>query len=578
MDKDQIYFRTRLGEQALAEPMRLLQYNLRRALALVDGRSTAAQVVTRFGDPVVGRAALADLLRAGLIGTDIPDAPTSAASQARRNAEQGRPQGMPGAGPGAGPGATGAPPWQAGGSQARMRTASPIIEEISLTAEDDLEEPSSNLPMVIRPAEPAEMEPEKKTLMSRLRERRAKGMPTPHLAVSWPLLALIVGLGLLAMAVALLVFFPFERYKPQVEQELSAFLHAPVKVGALRVTLTPKPNLTLEQVSIGNRGEITIGSAKLIPGLSQLLQGNLVFSARLDGVEMDGRGLALLSAARGMVRPDGMRVTYADFGNLALTLNDWRLDRLRGNIGVGDQGLEGANIRNEDDSLKLAIIGDGDKLRLSGTALDWRVGGQTVRSLDMEADMDALGLRLTRLEGGALNGLVKGALVAVWRPSIQMSGEVSLTRVDGSQLCAALGVNLPLRGELSGSFRFGGGSDNWPGLANPPQVEGDFRVLRGQLERFDFGMAVRNGGSSWVRGGATGFEELALGVRRDGQAWQIGSLNMIAGPLQATGNALIAADGGLSGALQVTLSDKIKSPVALSGTLREPLMRAQRSW
>jgi len=576
VDKDQIYFRTRLGEQALAEPMRLLQYNLRRALALVDGRSTAAQVVTRFGDPVVGRAALADLLRAGLIGTDIPDAPSSAAAQARRNAEQGRPpQGMPGATPGV----TGAPPWQAGASQARMRTASPIIEEISLSAEDDLEEPTSNLPMVIHPAEPAEMEPEKKSLMSRLREHRAKRGATPHLAVSWPLLALIVGLGLLAMGVALLVFFPFERYKPQVEQQFGAFLHSPVKIGAMRVTLTPKPNLTLEQVTIGGRGEeITIGSAKLIPSLGQLLQGNLVFSARLDGVDMDGRGLALLSAARGTVPPDAMRVVYAEFAGLALTLNDWRLDRLRGNIGVGDQGLEGANVRNEDDSLKLTLVAEGNKLRFSGMALDWRVGGQTVRSLDVEGEMDALSLRLTRLEGGALNGLVKGTLVAAWRPLLQVSGEVSLTRVDGSQLCSALGVNLPLRGEVSGSFRFGGGSENWPGLANPPQVEGDFRVLRGQLERFDFGMAVRNGGSSWVRGGATGFEELALGVRRDGQAWQIGSLNMIAGPLQATGNALIAADGGLSGALQVTLSDKIKSPVALSGTLREPLMRLQRSW
>jgi hypothetical protein len=579
VDKDQIYFRTRTGEQALAEPMRLLQYNLRRALALVDGRSTAAQVVTRFGDPVVGRAALADLLRAGLIGTDIPDGPTGATSaQARRAAFEAQ---QPGAAPAASamPGAAGVPPWQGGESQARMRSASPIIEEISLSSEDDLEEPAANLPMVVSyPAPGTESEPERKSMLARLRERRGTVIPSFHLAVSWPLLALIVGLGLLALIVAVAVFFPYSSYKPQIEQGLTTFLHRPVKVGSMSVTLTPKPNLTLSQVSVGTQGEVSIGSAKLIPGLGALLHGNLVFSARLDGIEMDSRGLAMLSGARGNARAVGMSVVYVEFSNLALTLNDWRLDNLRGNLVLGDQGLDGANVRNEDDSLKITLIGDGDKLRLTLSALDWRSGGQTVRSLDVDGEMDALGLRLTRVDGGAINGLVKGSLTADWSPALRVAGDLSLTRVDASQLSAVLGLSLPLRGELTGSFRFSGAGENWMGAANPPQLEGDFRVLRGSLERFDFGMAVRNGGSSWVQGGVTGFEELAMNIRREGQAWQIGSLNILSGSMHTTGNALIAADGSLSGSLQVALSEKVRSPVILGGTLREPMMRAQRSW
>ncbi|MDD5298781.1 MAG: hypothetical protein PHU46_17925 [Rhodocyclaceae bacterium] len=573
MDKDQIYFRTRLGEQALAEPMRLLQYNLRRALALVDGRSTASQVVTRFGDAVVGRAALSDLLRSGLIGTDIPDAPSSMAAQARRAADGGKP---PAATPV--PGSGEIPPWQPGESQARMRSASPIIEEISLSAEEDLEEPVSNLPAVVPRAMPAEQEPARKSLLARMRDRRRNGAPSQHLSVSWPLLALIVSLGVLALVVATLVFFPYASYRPEIEKQLGTFLHRPVKVGKMGVTLTPKPNLTLDQVTVGTQGEVSIGSVKLIPGFNQLLHGNLVFSAYLDGIEMDGRGLAMLSGARGNAFDAGITVIYAQFSNLALSLNDWRLDHLRGNLAVGDQGLDGANVRNDDDSLKLTIQGDGNKLRLSLSALDWKTGGQIVRSLDMDGDMDAAGLRLTRVEGGALNGLVKGSLAVNWSPATQVAGEVSLTRVDVSQLCSVLGVNLPLRGELSGSFRFGGAGEAWMGVANPPQVEGDFRVLRGSLERFDFGMAVRSGGSSWARGGVTGFEELGIGVRRDGQAWQIGSLNLTSGAIHTSGNALIAADGSLSGLLLVSLSDKVKSPVTLAGTLREPLMRAQRAW
>lgn len=602
--QDQVYFRTRLGEQALAEPMRLLQYNLRRALALVDGRSSAAQVVTRFGDPVVGRAALADLLRAGLIGTDIPDGPSNAAAQPRVRAPaqgglgpQGAQVGAGGQGiQGAGPAPIGAPPpgrssgpsaLRAAGLQAmrgkaaeppKPRNSSPIIEEISLSAEDDLEEVStSNLPVVVPQARPEDLA-EKESRLKHWRESHSRVFQ--RLAVSWPLVLLIGGLGSLAVIVALVLFFPYASYKPEIEQRISAYLNVPVRVGNIRVTLTPRPNLTLDQVAVGRNGEVNVGSVKLIPYLMPVLKGgNLVFSVRMDGIEMNGRGLALLASARKQQggQTVNFAVPYVEFTNLALVMNDWRLPRLRGNLAVGDLGLEGGNVRNEDDSLKLALSADGGKIRFTVSALDWRVGSQLVRNLDGEGEMDGQGLRFTRLEGGVVNGLVKGNLSVTWLPGF-VSGDANLTRVDASQLAGLLGLNLPLRGELSGSFRASGPWNDWAAVGDPPMVEGDFRVLRGQLERFDFGMTVRNAGASWSRGGVTGFEELAVGVRREGALWRLSGFRLASGTMSAAGDALIGGDGALSGNVQVVLSDKVKSPVTLSGTLREPLMRALRSW
>ena len=247
MDQDQVYFRTKSGEQALAEPMRLLQHNLRRALALVDGRSTLAQIHGRFGDEAVAGAALADLLRSGLIASAQPVA-AQAPEPARP--ESMRPQAF-----------VASPP-------APAAQTSSLIEEISLNAGDEFDDDEFVMdggqsaiqggqfgsPLQAPPARPAKP----------LARRRWR------LSVNWPLLVVIAVLGLAAVLTALLVFFPYASFKPQVEENLALFLHQPVKIGTMRVTLTPRPNLTLDQVEIGRYGEVRIGSAKLIPGAAAL--------------------------------------------------------------------------------------------------------------------------------------------------------------------------------------------------------------------------------------------------------------------------------------------------------------------
>ncbi len=69
MDSSLVFVRTASGEAALQQPTRLVQRNLRRALALVDGERDIADIAARFGDCAVGEAALADLQRSGLIET-----------------------------------------------------------------------------------------------------------------------------------------------------------------------------------------------------------------------------------------------------------------------------------------------------------------------------------------------------------------------------------------------------------------------------------------------------------------------------------------------------------------------------
>lgn len=550
MEQDQVYLRTKSGEQALAEPMRLLQHNLRRALALVDGRSTIAQIHARFGDEAVAGAALADLLRSGLIA--------SAESLAARA-----------------PVVPPMPPIPQAPSELRpvpMLSTSSLIEEISLSAEDEFDDEAFEADggLSTEPGgqfgSPLQAPPSRPVKPARRHWR---------LSVNWPLLTAVVVLVLAAGITALLVFFPYASFKPSVERKLTAFLHQPVKVGSMRVTLTPRPNLSLDQVEIGAYGELHIASVKLIPGAAALLfQREIAFGAQLDGVELGVKGAALLSQARGKGGGAAWHVDYATFSNLTLVLGNSRLDHLQGEVAAGAGGLESLNIRSEDRNFRIVLQGQGDGFQLTGSALDWKAGAQAVRSLELAAMMDAGGLHFSQFDGGVLRGLLSGTLDIGWDGRLQ--SDLSLTRVDASQLWSLLGVDIPARGELSGRFHVASTADDWALLLANARITGDVRLARGQLERMDIGAAVRNGNGTAVRGGMTGFDDLAFSFSRTGNSWHLSNVRLNAGSMAATGDINLAEEGGLAGSLAVVLSSKITSPVSVTGSLKEPVLRGRR--
>lgn len=62
-----VYERTPAGDDALSQPLRLLQRNLRLLLALVDGRNTVDSLSHQFGDAALVADALRQLESLGLV-------------------------------------------------------------------------------------------------------------------------------------------------------------------------------------------------------------------------------------------------------------------------------------------------------------------------------------------------------------------------------------------------------------------------------------------------------------------------------------------------------------------------------
>lgn len=599
MDDDQVYFRSPSGDEAVLQPMRLLQQNLRRALSLVDGKHSVAEIATRFGDPGIARAALADLARAGLIETSegravrqaqLTPARTGALGESAPRVRQAEvimpgPSSPPPARP-----VPAAPP------------AMPIIEEISLSDDSELEDedldfeatlpwgykqpgtagpnslgPQTLGPQTLGPRSIAGQSRSRPTEEERRQVEEKRRLPL-HLAVGWPLLLLISLITLGALTIAVAQFFPYDRYRPEVEYSLSSFVGQPVRFARMHMTFLPQPNLTLDQVTVGAKSEVTIGTVKIVPTTGSIFAKTWeVKQLMADGVEIGLGGVMLLG--RPHENPDHktkVKFDSVEITNLAVNLGEVRVERLNGKAEFDSSGMKSAKLESEDRGARLALQAAGGGFRIEMHALDWKASSLiSVQSLDLEAALDAAGLTIPKVDSKILGGLIKGQASLAWNGSIaQIVADVDAIRLDATQLATAFAPNWLLRGEWNGRFHFSSTSSNPKVLVESMKVEGNFDVQRGNVERMDLVQAVKNAGVS-TRSGSTRFDAISGTLLAENQTLAVTGLQMISGVIRAAGSLRVERNGDLTGTLQVNLP-QIQASVALMGTLREPVLRASR--
>lgn len=606
MDDDQVYFRSPSGDEAVLQPMRLLQQNLRRALNLVDGKHSVSEIAARFGDPGIARAALSDLARAGLIETAEGRAVRQAQASPARTGNMGESAPRvqqaeiitpgPGPSPAPKPAQRSAPP-----------PASPLIEEISLSDDSELDDDdldfSATMPWGYRqPGEaphslgPATMGPSTmgpRTMAPRSISGSSKGRPPTdedrrvaegkrrlplHLAIGWPLLLTIILITLGAVTIAVAQFFPYDRYRPEVEYSLSTFLGQPVRFSRMHMTFLPQPNLTLEQVTIGPKSEVTVATAKIVPELTSLFGKSWVVKQVIaDGIDVGLGGIGLLGQPRsGSVQNTRVRFESLQMANLTLNIGDLHMDRLAGKANFDATGLRSAKLESEDHGVGIDLATANGSFKVGVHALDWKASGViTVQSLDMDGSLDANGLTFPKLDGKILGGLVKGRTSLSWDgATAQVSADLDANRLDAAQVVAALAPNWLLRGDLNGRFHLSGISSNPKTLAEAVRLEGSFDIQRGNIERMDLIQAVKNGGIS-TRSGSTRFEALSGNMIAEGQTLALSGLQMISGVVRANGNLRVERNGDLAGSMVISLPQN-QASVSFLGTLREPVLRASR--
>lgn len=387
-------------------------------------------------------------------------------------------------------------------------------------------------------------------------------------------LALAAVLLLAGVALALHGWVGSDDFRQRVQQEASAALGLPVRVGGIEVALWPLPAVALSGIEVQSRPPLTLARLELRPGWAALLQGRLEVAtlvlrdAVLPQQAIDAILLSLQKKKQAALATPGLQPKRASSlqptgavaaeGEAAVDrwlprralLQDVSWVSLKGSRTTVDAGMRlGADSLPEEASLK--------------------VTQGHLRGLHGSLQREEAGQWALRVEVGG--GTVAGRLGMQRAPSAQggqalvLQGQLETRGVEVSALTAP---NRPLSGRLEASTTLRAAAATTAGLVDALQTQTRFTVKDAVLNGMDLVKAVQTVGLS--RGGQTRLDTLAGQVQSQGRAAQLNNLVASSGALSATGNVAVSASQALSGRVSVSLGNTVGVPLVVGGTLAAP--------
>ncbi len=387
-------------------------------------------------------------------------------------------------------------------------------------------------------------------------------------------LALAAVLLLAGVALALHGWVGSDGFRQRVQQEASAALGLPVRVGGIEVALWPLPAVALSGIEVQSRPPLTLARLELRPGWAALLQGRLEVAtlvlrdAVLPQQAIDAILLSLQKKKQAALAAPGLQPKRASSlqpagagaaeGEAAVDrwlprralLQDVSWVSLKGSRTTVDAGMRlGADSLPEEASLK--------------------VTQGHLRGLHGSLQREEAGQWALRVEVGG--GTVAGRLGMQRAPSAQggqalvLQGQLETRGVEVSALTAP---NRPLSGRLEASTTLRAAAATTAGLVDALQTQTRFTVKDAVLNGMDLVKAVQTVGLS--RGGQTRLDTLAGQVQSQGRAAQLNNLVASSGALSATGNVAVSASQALSGRVSVSLGNTVGVPLVVGGTLAAP--------
>lgn len=582
MDSEQIYCKTDSGEETLYERTRLVQRNLRNVLILVDGHSTVAELIRRFGDASVVWGALADLERAGYIETvearmQRLGTPTAEGVAAFSGApEPAGPVLLPEQADAILPTVEEVVLAEPQATRPKPATKAPALRADRDDAPNHIGREADSGFMRFKPKRPQPEPPPESAPVKVRRGRRAR-------KVNWPLQILGALVVLLVGALAAALLYPYDSHRADIERRLAGWLGQPVSIGSVRFAIAPQPNLTLATVRIGEPALVEIGTLSVVPSLLSLLDEEVrVTGLTADRVTMDAAALpAVLRAAGSAAVP--YAATRMEITGLALKLPAFTAEGLSGEL-AADAGPGGSQLalRNADETLRLtARPGTAGQVAFELSAQAWKppLGGVTVDALEARGTLQGEGLRIERLEARLLDGILEGSARVGWQKGVTVEADLQQKHLSLARLLPLLSPSLAGQGEYDGRLQFkGSGSSLQEALAH---LEGGGTVSaeRGTIQRFDLAEALRARSGSPVHGGLTRFDSLAAQVRFEGSNVRLTDLRVDSGALQAGGYLSVRDGTTVSGALEVQIRGSaggVSKPVRIEGTLADPRLQPQQ--
>lgn len=625
MNYEEIYAKTREGEEAVHQRTRLVQRNLRTVLILIDGKSTVRELIAKSGSEDVLTSALDQLERDGFIrlvsGTAAAPVGADAGSMANYlepATDEAYPSLPPVDAKGSTPFAAAspdaavnpfAPPPVA--AVARPSPAASSIEGVSISpfSVSEFEKPSP--PRVNNPFQAASSPfgvspPPKAAPPVAAPAPVAQAAPAPQVAEEMPAVPvfkrrgrlltgrrlLFAGAGLIVALAATAIFYPYDSHRPQVEAALSELVGQPVNIASVGVSFFPGPALVLSQVSMGmgsDGGGVTISKVRAVPSFGVVFGSKSFSRVSLKGTQVPmaqlGRVASGLSAAG---QSKVFSVGRLDLDVMTLALRDITFQDYSGRAELAPDGsLKQMNLQSKDGTMSIQV-GPGasanDPTRVLVKGQGWKSGEGSpfvFDSLEINGQLSGTRFVAEKIEGRIFGGVVQGQLQLDWGGGMLVAGDVNVDYMNAPQLAAALGSgSVNIEGQVNARVRFRAAGESWNALAGKVPLEGSFLAKTGVINGLDFVEAVRRGSKLATRGGATRYEQMVGKFRWDGGMLQLSEIDLSSGPVRATGSVAVLKGGNLTGSMSVALQSSastIRTPVSVVGTLKDPQLFGGRN-
>ncbi|MHB8667791.1 MAG: AsmA family protein [Burkholderiales bacterium] len=377
-------------------------------------------------------------------------------------------------------------------------------------------------------------------------------------------LFLVLVLGLISIP-----FIPFDGYIPQFEKLASAYMQQPVKIKTLNLMLLPQPHWRMDDVSVGDHGQLSVARVNAIAELGSMFSDKKVFkSIELESPVLSEQGL--LALLFGKPHGQDFKVAKIVATNGKLNSTTFNLPALDAIIAVGQKEGTWQTIALEsgDHNTRLQLTRDGTGAHIEAhtNAFSMPLNPSfTLENFDATGVIHPGELKLSEFSGARYGGIISGNATLTWGADWSLRGEIRAKAVDPGKLAQKLIES----GNVEGKATYALHAKSYAGLFAAPHLEGGFAVSKGTLLGVELGRFLQGGGV----GGKSEFAELSGTFVQDAGKTQVRQIRLVSGPLSASGSADVDGGGHISGHFVVELKSSVaqaRANLTLSGALGDP--------
>ncbi|MFB3080150.1 MAG: hypothetical protein ACE1Y1_00040, partial [Nitrosomonadaceae bacterium] len=385
-------------------------------------------------------------------------------------------------------------------------------------------------------------------------------------------------LGILVSGAFLLPYvLPTSQYISIIEKIAEDSIGEPVKVGSLRVSFLPIPNLDVSNITIGNA--IKIESAILtFPMFSSFSSEDLnkieligvnVLPSAYDSIT---KWTSLSNAPRlTNFKQIQLKKAKLEFKNIAIPLLNGNIELMNGSK------LSRALFATSDDKIKINVTPKRSGFLLNISAKEWNPShssSMTFSSFDAKAIASQNSFHIKEMDGRIHDGVLKGTASAKWSDGWIIKGQLEMERVNFEKVTKSFNSDIPMGGKLTSNIEIYSEAPVFEELYDALHINGVFQLQNGFV-KIDLGNSIRSISTGEITGGQTRFNDLSGVIEVTGKTYQLRRLKLSSGILSAEGDLDIGPSKELSGQVISKLKGAhtmTSGPVSLKGTIKDPVL------